>query len=498
MSARNRIFGERQLEGMTMATRRILKTRARFRRRRMTRRQIIEAVQRDDNTDPRVFADVEVTGRKMKGLLDTGASVSLLGRGCRELVEELEWPVQPYASMVRTAAGASRPILGRVVLPVKYKERVQEIVLYMCPDLQQELYLGIDFWRAFEIAPDVLGAPTIHKADPEVSEATTTNTDVSYYRDEDDVESDPEMWNLEERQVTQLEAVKREFLQFEKDGLGKTHLLQHRIQLIEGTEPVKDRHYPLSPAKQEIVWAEVDKMLQLGIIEESDSPWSNRTTVVMRPGKNRFCLDARKLNSVTVKDAYPLPCIEGILSRIDETHFISSVDLKFAFWQIELEEKSRAYTAFTVPGRPLYQFRHMPFGLCNAAQQLCRLMDKVIPTALRSNVFVYLDDLLIISADFPTHMKYLRLARWSLELQAFPFSMRYKKGADNVVADTLSRSVEEVEITPEDLLGFETLEFESPDYQELVQEVLSQEQRLPDLKMTKSKAQVGSCGSRNR
>ncbi|KAL7723154.1 hypothetical protein ACLKA6_018414, partial [Drosophila palustris] len=390
-----------------MATRRIMKTRARFRRRRMTRRQIIEAVQRDDNTDPRVFADVEITGRKMKGLLDTGASVSLLGRGCRELVEELEWPVQPYASMVRTAAGASRPILGRVVLPVKYKDRVESIVFYMCPDLQQELYLGIDFWRAFEIAPDVLGAPTIHEADPDVAEATVANTDVSYYRDEDDVESDPEMWNLEERQVTQLEAVKREFLQFEKDGLGKTHLLQHRIQLIEGTEPVKDRHYPLSPAKQEIVWAEVDKMLQLGIIEERDSPWSNRTTVVMRPGKNRFCLDARKLNSVTVKDAYPLPCIEGILSRIDETHFISSVDLKFAFWQIELEEKSRAYTAFTVPGRPLYQFRHMPFGLCNAAQQLCRLMDKVIPTTLRSNVFVYLDDLLIISADFPTHMKYL-------------------------------------------------------------------------------------------
>ncbi|KAM8701326.1 hypothetical protein ACLKA7_005227, partial [Drosophila subpalustris] len=76
-----------------------------------------------------------------------------------------------------------------------------------------------------------------------------------------------------------------------------------------------------------------------------------------------------------------------------------------------------------------------------------------------------------------------RLARWSLELQAFPFSMRYKKGADNVVADTLSRSVEEVESTPEDLLGFETLEFESPDYQELVQEAMSQEQRLPDLKV---------------
>lgn len=107
-------------------------------------------------------------------------------------------------------------------------------------------------------------------------------------------------------------------------------------------------------------------MLELKVIELSNSPWSNRTTVVRKPGKNRFCLDARKLNKVTVKDAYPLQNINGILSRIDETHFISSVDLKYAFWQIELDEKSKPYTAFTVAGRPLYQFRVMPFGLCNA------------------------------------------------------------------------------------------------------------------------------------
>jgi len=57
--------------------------------------------------------------------------------------------------------------------------------------------------------------------------------------------------------------------------------------------------------------------------------------------RGRFCLDARKLNALTIKDAYHLPSIEGILSRIDQTHYISSVDLKFAFWQIELDERSK-------------------------------------------------------------------------------------------------------------------------------------------------------------
>lgn len=127
---------------------------------------------------------------------------------------------------------------------------------------------------------------------------------------------------------------------------------------------MKDRYYPISPAVQEIVYNEIDKMLDLNVIEESESPWSNRTTVVRKPGKNRFCLDARKLNKLTVKDAYPLQNIDGILSRIDETYYISRVDLKFAFWQIELDEESKPYTAFKVAGRPLYQFRVMPFGLC--------------------------------------------------------------------------------------------------------------------------------------
>ena len=103
-------------------------------------------------------------------------------------------------------------------------------------------------------------------------------------------------------------------------------------------------------------------MIRLGVIEESESPWNNRVTLVRKPGKNRLCLAARNLTERTVNDASPLQNIDGILSRIDYTHYISSVDLKYAFWQIPLAPEVRPYTAFTVPGRPLYQFKVMPFG----------------------------------------------------------------------------------------------------------------------------------------
>lgn len=129
--------------------------------------------------------------------------------------------------------------------------------------------------------------------------------------------------------------------------------------------------------------------------------------LVRKPGKNRLCLDSRKVNSVTKKLAYALPNINGLLSRLADTVFISCIDLKDSFWQIELEPDSKEKTAFTVPGRPQYQFKVMPFGLCNAAQRLCQLMDRVFPSTLRGKVSVYLDDLLVVSSTFEEHLEIL-------------------------------------------------------------------------------------------
>lgn len=127
-----------------------------------------------------------------------------------------------------------------------------------------------------------------------------------------------------------------------------------------------------------------------------------------KPGKVRLCLDCRKVNELTKKDSYPLPHINGLLTRLKDTHFISGIDLKDAFLQIQLSESSKEKTAFAVPGKPLYQYRVMPFGLCNGPQTMIRLMDRVIPSRLRENVFIYLDDLLVCSADFGTHLEILR------------------------------------------------------------------------------------------
>ncbi|KAM8718390.1 hypothetical protein ACLKA7_001583 [Drosophila subpalustris] len=322
---------------MRLVARKMKKPRDRFKRRRQVKRQVVAAVARSARSDPRVFADFNLGGRQMRGLLDSGATVSLLGRGCRELAEELNLPVKPYVSTVRTASGEDRSIIGRLVVPVEYKGEIKDVVLYLCPYLEQSAYLGVDFWRIFGIAPEVVGSevPVVAAID----EIQGMAEQIAHYVEDDWVKSEPEAWELDESQKSILEEVKAKFLAFEKVGLGKTHAEKHRIELVAGAQPVKDRHYPLSPAMQQVVWDEVDKMLAIGVIEESNSPWSNRTTVVRRPDKNRFCLDARKLNALTVKDAYPLPSIEGVeVADLQGSEFDPSEALGFQTNEFQSEE----------------------------------------------------------------------------------------------------------------------------------------------------------------
>ncbi|XP_059220401.1 uncharacterized protein LOC131995628 [Stomoxys calcitrans] len=426
---RERIFGESDNKDETIKI--IPKVRQKFKKKRKEMKILLEAICRaSDQSDPRVYAEVKLQDINVRGLLDTGASVSILGKGCRELMDKLEMSFRPIFSQAKTAGGQVHTILGKVQLGIQYKDQIKGMDFYLCPDLEQQLYLGIDFWRLFGLAPDII----------DVNECNIEKIVKDMVDEDEKYKLNPH--ELTPIQLEKLQKAIQSFDTFEDKGLGKTHLERHTITLVDGAVPVKDRHYPISPAVQAIVYEEIDNMLRLGVIEESESPWSNRTTVVRKPGKNRFCLDARKLNKLTVKDAYPLQNIDGILSRIDETYYISSVDLKFAFWQIELDAESKAYTAFTVPGRPLYQFRVMPFGLCNAAQRLCRLMDRVVPQHLKENVFIYLDDLLVISSDFDEHIrlleevaKCLRDANLTIGLKKSQFCFRELKYLGFIIGD---------------------------------------------------------------
>ncbi len=144
------------------------------------------------------------------------------------------------------------------------------------------------------------------------------------------------------------------------------------------------------------------------IIEPSDSPWAAPMVMVRKKtGGWRPCVDFRRLNAVTRKDSYPLPRIDDALDYVAGSCWFSSLDLRSGYWQVELASEARPKTAFTI-GQGLWQFRVMPFGLCNAPATFERLMERVLKDIPRTRCVVYLDDLLVHARDFDQAVHNLR------------------------------------------------------------------------------------------
>ena len=147
--------------------------------------------------------------------------------------------------------------------------------------------------------------------------------------------------------------------------LGKTSLVKHHI-LVTNPVPFKDRHTRLPPSQFEPLRKLLKNMEEVGAIRKSNSPWSSSTVLVKKDGNLRFCIDLRKLNARTVKDAYALPRIEETLDYLAGSKWFSALDLKLGYWQVELDEESKPLTAFTAGPLGFYECEQMPFGATNA------------------------------------------------------------------------------------------------------------------------------------
>jgi hypothetical protein len=139
----------------------------------------------------------------------------------------------------------------------------------------------------------------------------------------------------------------------------------HRIDTGEA-RPICHPLRRLPLAKQAEATEMLEDMRRRRVIEESDSPWSSPVVLVWKKnGDLRFCVDYRKLNDVTKKDCFPLPRIDNALDTLAGAKWFSTLDLKSAYWQVDLHPDNKEKTAFST-GQGLWQFTVMPFGLCNA------------------------------------------------------------------------------------------------------------------------------------
>ena len=154
----------------------------------------------------------------------------------------------------------------------------------------------------------------------------------------------------------------------------------------------------MTPHKSDACRKEIETLLEYDMIEPSKSPWACGVVMAKKKGDQlRFCCDFRYLNSVTVKDAYPIPRIDERLSKLGDAKTFTTLDLGSAFWQVPLRKQDRDKTGFACE-LGLFQWKRMPFGLCNATATFQRLMAHALIGVTKKYgnlVMCYVDDVVI-------------------------------------------------------------------------------------------------------
>ncbi|UYV63284.1 hypothetical protein LAZ67_2003650 [Cordylochernes scorpioides] len=197
-----------------------------------------------------------------------------------------------------------------------------------------------------------------------------------------------------------------EIFDFERRASRPFFGVKHKIDTSDN-RPIKQRPYRVSPTERRAIQGEVDKMIKMGVAQPSESPWSSPVVLVKKKdGSWRFCVDYRRLNRITKKDVYPIPRTDDVLDSLTGAKFYSSMDLRTGYWQIEIDEGDREKTAFVTPDG-LYEFRVMPFGLCNAPATFERMMDNLLAGLKWTICLCYLDDIIVYASSFQEHMERL-------------------------------------------------------------------------------------------
>ena len=277
------------------------------------------------------------------------------------------------------------------LIPLQFGSRRFQFLL---ADLDQPI-LGADFLAEFNLLvntknPQVLqnlsfeplAPPRFSPADSSVASVCKLAPDVASLLDEF-----PAAWNPR------------------TPGKLPEHNVEHVIE-TEG-QPLYTGPRRLDQIKLAQAKAEFQKLELAGIIRRADSPWASPLHMVQKSdGSWRPCGDYRRLNNVTRPDRYPLPNIRDFTNNLRGCKFFSKLDLVKGYNQVPMSEADICKTAIVTPFG-LFEFLYMPFGLKNTAQTFQRLMDRIFRGL--PFVFIYLDDVLIVSRTRKLHIEHLRV-----------------------------------------------------------------------------------------
>ena len=307
--------------------------------------------------------------------MDTGAAVSLVSR------ELVSGPLKPCSLKARGIGGEELQVLGMKELKVRNGTFT---ISHQFPvvGMRNTCILGADFLRSGRMVVDIANSKLTWPTREVALKIETTAPTVN-------------------KLSVLLENYSDIFVNGPNDPLGRTTLAEHPIDTGESLE----KPYRIPVHLNAVVNNQVNDMLEGGIIRASNSPWSS--PIVLAPKKDgdyRFCVDFRRVNSVTKKDAHPTPRIDEILDQLCGACYFSTLDLASGYWQVPLREEDMEKTAFSV-GADHYEFTVMPFGLTNAPATFQRMMGNLLKGI--KGCLVFIDDIIIFSDTWEQHQRIL-------------------------------------------------------------------------------------------
>lgn len=363
---------------------------------------------------------VVVGDRLITAIFDSGASVSVISE---QLAKDLG--LQPNGDKLNVRAFDSQDQhLCDVVVDVPVMVCGLAKPEHMCversadPDL---FLLGMTWFRQYGITQDP-GAGLVHLPDgfgnmidlrcnsgQELDDEEASVTAVMALttdQDEDNGDSFATSLNDMDESVKQL-VLRYKDCFVEVAGLGCVTGVKHSISLMDDSKKVKSRPYRLSWEEENHMKKELDTMLEEGLIRKSDGSWTSPIFFVKKKGGElRMVIDYRRLNLMTVKDAFPLPHIDDLLAALGGATIFSTLDAASGFWQVAMQDESVNKTGFTTKFGT-FEFLVMPFGLTNAPSTFQRLMTGILGDVVGDFAMVFIDDIIIYSRTMAEHVKHL-------------------------------------------------------------------------------------------
>ncbi|GBL77650.1 Transposon Ty3-I Gag-Pol polyprotein, partial [Araneus ventricosus] len=208
------------------------------------------------------------------------------------------------------------------------------------------------------------------------------------------------------QQRAELSDVLRKYSDVFSSKPGHAKVEGHSVRVTPDCCPKRLKPYRVPIALQDEVDRQIKELLELDLIEPSDSDWAHPVVCVAKKnGSVRLCIDFRLLNNFTIPDAYPMKIARDLLYEVGKANFISVLDLTKGYWQIPMKEEARHFTAF-VTHSGHFQWKVLPFGMENAGSTFQRSMDKaLIPH--REYCHSYIDDVAIYSQSWRDHLLHI-------------------------------------------------------------------------------------------